>query len=293
MQVFCRSSWICCEALYVPEAPVRARCLLTNLDIPDVPGLDSFKGQIHHSSFWPAEGVPYDGKRVACIGTGASGVQVIQEMGATAGQLTVYQRTPNLALPMGRRDLTAAEQDQLKPFYPEIHEMRERCFAGFHYDLNERNTYDDTPEEREAFFEKLWKQAGFALWLGGYKDYLFDYKCNMEAYNLWRNKQSPRVKDPKKKEILFPEKAPHPFGVKRPCLEQNYYEILDKDTVEVVNINQKNGTPIEKFTEKGIVVDGKEREHDIIVLATGFDVVCNFAIPSHVNKLIFHRSPAA
>jgi hypothetical protein len=56
-------------------------------------------------------------------------------------------------------------------------------------------------------------------------------------------------------------------------LEQNYYEILDKDSVEIVNINEKDGTPIEKFTEKGIVTGGKEREFDIIVLATGFDVV--------------------
>ena len=217
--------------------------------------------------------MPFDGKKVAVIGTGASGVQIIQEMGATATALTVYQRTPNFALPMGRKDLTHAEQDQLKPFYPEIHEMRERCFAGFHYDLCERNTQDDTPEEREAFHEKLWNQQGFALWLGGYKDYLFDYDSNMYAYNLWRKKQSVRIRDPKKKEILFPEKAPHPFGVKRPCLEQNYYEVLDKDSVEIININSKGGTPIEKFTETGIVVDGKEREHDIIVLATGFDVV--------------------
>ena len=207
------------------------------------------------------------------IGTGASGVQVIQEMGPVAEQLTVYQRTPNLALPMGRRDLTAEEQDRLKPFYPEIHAMREKCFAGFHYDLEETNTFDNTPEEREAFFEKLWKQAGFALWLGGYKDYLFDDKCNDEAYNFWRKKQSVRVKNPEKKKVLFPEKKPHPFGVKRPCLEQNFYEVLDRDNVDVVDINPDGGTPIEAFTEKGITSGGKEREFDIIVLATGFDVV--------------------
>ena len=46
--------------------------------IPGFPSMDKFKGTIHHSSFWPAEGVPYDGKRVAIIGTGASGVQMIQ-----------------------------------------------------------------------------------------------------------------------------------------------------------------------------------------------------------------------
>ena len=242
--------------------------------VPDFEGsLETFKGVIHHSSFWPEEGLPFDGKRVAVIGTGASGVQIIQEMGATASELTVYQRTPNLALPMGRRSLSKEEQDNLKPFYPEILAYRERCFAGFHYDLNERNTFDDSPEEREAFFEDLWKRAGFSLWLGGYKDYLFDDKSNDQAYNFWRKKQSGRVKNETKKKILFPEKKPHPFGVKRPCLEQNYYETLDKDNVEVVDISP-SGTPIMAFTKNGIKTsDGKEREYDIIVLATGFDVV--------------------
>lgn len=238
-----------------------------------MPGLDSFKGEIHHSSFWPIGGVDYVGKKVAVIGTGASGVQMIQEMGPVAEQLTVYQRTPNLALPMGRRDLTKAEQDANKPIYPMIHDMREKCFAGFHYDLCERNTFDDSDKEREAFFDGLWKQQGFALWLGGYKDYLFDEKSNLEAYNYWRKRQSQRVKNPEKKKVLFPEEPPHPFGVKRPCLEQTYYEALDRDNVSIVNINEGNGTPIERFTEKGIVANGKEVEFDIIALATGFDVV--------------------
>jgi len=241
--------------------------------IPDVPGLDDFKGQVCHSSFWPAEGIDYKDKRVAIIGTGASGVQMIQEMTPTAAQVTVYQRTPNLSLPMGRRDLTREEQDAQKPMYPTIHEAREHCFAGFHYDLLERNTFDDSPEERREHFEKLWKAAGFHLWLAGYKDYLFDDKCNDEAYNFWREKQSVRVKNEEKKKILFPEKKPHPFGVKRPCLEQNFYEMLDKDHVDIVNINPEHGTPIEKFTEKGIVANGVEKEFDIIALATGFDVV--------------------
>lgn len=193
---------------------------------------------------------------------------MIQEMGPTAEQLTVYQRTPNLALCMGRRDLTKEEQDGLKPDYPYIHSLREKCFAGFHYDLCERNTFQDTAEERRAHFDSLWKQQGFALWLGGYSDYLFDEKCNREAYNYWREQQSKRVKNEEKKKVLFPEEPPHPFGVKRPCLEQNYYEVLDRDNVSIVNINEKNGTPIERFTEKGIVADGKEVEFDIIALAT-------------------------
>jgi cation diffusion facilitator CzcD-associated flavoprotein CzcO len=237
--------------------------------------MDKFAGTMCHSSFWPNEGIDYVGKRVAVIGTGASGVQMIQEMGPVAEQLDVYQRTPNLALPMGKRDLTKEEQDRLKPYYPEILAYRERCFAGFHYDLCERDTFDDSPEDREKHFDKLWKQAGFALWLGGYKDYLFDQKSNDEAYNYWRRKQSPRVKDPEKKKVLFPEKKPHAFGIKRPCMEQNYYEVLDRENVGLVNINEETGgSPIQEFTKDGIITkDGKERKYDIIALATGFDVV--------------------
>lgn len=63
-----------------------------------------------------------------------------QEMGPTASQLDVYQRTPNLALPMGKRPLSKEEQDAWKPLYPKIHALRELCFAGFDYDLEERNT---------------------------------------------------------------------------------------------------------------------------------------------------------
>lgn len=241
--------------------------------IPDFPNLQNFKGVLHHSSFWPNEGVDTRGKKVAIIGTGASGVQMIQELGPTVEKLTVFQRTPNLAIPMGKKDLTAEEQDRLKPFYKEIFELRERCFAGFTYDFDERNTFDNTPEEREAFFEALWERAGFALWLGGYKDYLFDQKANREAYNFWAKKQRARIQNPQKRDLLCPLEPPHPFGVKRPCLEQNYYEVLDRDNVEIVDISEKSGNDVKEFTEKGIKTkDGKEYEFDVVALATGFDI---------------------
>lgn len=64
-------------------------------------------------------------------------------------------RTPNLALPMGRREMIKEQQVALMSIYPQLFDMRERCFAGFLYDFNVLNTFDDTPEEREAFFEDL------------------------------------------------------------------------------------------------------------------------------------------
>lgn len=241
--------------------------------IPDFKSIDKFRGEIHHSSFWPPEGVDAKGKKVAVIGTGASGVQISQEWGPIVEHMHLFQRTPNLALPMGKRDLTKEEQDRMKPYYKELYILRERCFAGFHYDLCERNTFDDTPEEREAFFESLWKRAGFSLWLANYKDYLFDMKANRESYNFWAKKQRARITNPEKRDLLCPLEPVHAFGIKRPCLEQNWYEVLDQDNVTIVDLSEKSGNAIEEFTETGIKMNnGEHYEFDIIALATGFDI---------------------
>jgi cation diffusion facilitator CzcD-associated flavoprotein CzcO len=68
--------------------------------IPDIRSLQDFEGEMHHTARWPQKGVDIDGKRVGVLGTGASGVQVIQEVGKTAAHVTVFQRTPNTTLPM-------------------------------------------------------------------------------------------------------------------------------------------------------------------------------------------------
>ncbi|KAH8731616.1 cyclohexanone monooxygenase [Phaeosphaeriaceae sp. PMI808] len=241
--------------------------------IPNYSGLNEFKGVIHHSSFWPAEGVDPCGKKVAVIGTGASGVQIIQKWGPEVEQLIVFQRTPNLALPMGKRDISKEQQQALYPVYDELMRLRETTFAGFMYDFLERSTFEDSPEEREAFYEQLWEKAGFNIWLGNYKDYLFDMTANRLVYDFWRKKQSVRIRDPQKRELLCPSEPPHPFGVKRPCLEQNFYEVIDRDNVMLVDIGDKSNNGIVEFTETGIKMsDGKHYEVDIIVLATGFDV---------------------
>ena len=98
---------------------------------PPLPGLDSFRGISHHTALWPQDGVDLTGKRVAVIGTGASGVQVIQEASGESVDLTVFQRTPNLALPMGQRTLTPDEQAEIKKELPENFDARGSTFAGF------------------------------------------------------------------------------------------------------------------------------------------------------------------
>lgn len=239
--------------------------------VPDFKGLDSFKGIIHHSSFWPEEGVDVRGKRCAVIGTGASGVQIAQEWGPVVGSLKVFQRTPNLAIPMNRRELTREEQQNAKAFYPRLYELRERCFGGFLYSWNEKSTFEDNEEEQEALYQKLWDEGGFLFWIGNYKDMLLDPKANRRAYDFWAKKVRARIGDPAKRDLLAPLEPPHPFGVKRPCLERNYFEQFNRENVDIVDVNK---TPIAEFTPTGILTsDGTLHEFDVIAIATGFDIV--------------------
>jgi cation diffusion facilitator CzcD-associated flavoprotein CzcO len=68
--------------------------------MPRIEGIDDFKGSPFHTGLWPHHPVDFTGKRVAVIGTGATGVQTIQEVAKTAGHLTVFQRTPNWCAPL-------------------------------------------------------------------------------------------------------------------------------------------------------------------------------------------------
>jgi cation diffusion facilitator CzcD-associated flavoprotein CzcO len=99
--------------------------------IPRIEGLTDFRGIFHHTGQWPQEGVDFKGKRVGVIGTGASGVQVIQEVYRDVAELTVFQRTPNLALPMRQRKLDDETNRRMKETVPERFRKRAETFAGF------------------------------------------------------------------------------------------------------------------------------------------------------------------
>lgn len=238
---------------------------------PPLSGLDNFQGAAHHTALWPQEGVDMTGKRVAVLGTGASGIQVFQEAGRDAAEVTLFQRTPNLALPMGQRTLTPDEQKFIKEGLDERLARRGETFAGLDFDFAPANAVDVTEEERNKLYEELWQGGGFRFWLGPFQDTLFVQESNDYAYAFWRDKVRARINDPALAEKLAPTVQPHPFGVKRPSLEQNFYDLFNNDNVHLVDLRE---TPIESITERGIRTnDGVEREFDLIVLATGFDSV--------------------
>lgn len=239
--------------------------------MPDIPGLGTFEGVMSHTARWPQDGHDLVGKRIGVIGTGASGVQVIQETAPIAEHLTVFQRTPMLALPMRQRSVSAEESAREKVTYAERMVNRTTSFGGFDFDFLDRGAMDDSQEARQTLYEGLWKIGGFAGWVGTYNDIFLNEESNRTFYDFWRDKTRRRIKNEELWETLAPTEPPHPFGVKRPSLEQRYYEVYDRDNVDLIDIS---ANPIDHVSPKGVVTaDGVEHELDVLILATGFDAV--------------------
>ncbi|QIW94936.1 hypothetical protein AMS68_000454 [Peltaster fructicola] len=236
---------------------------------PDFKDMDKYKGELIHSAQWP-EHFDANGKRIAVVGAGASGVQCVQELTKDAAHLTSYIRTAAISLPMGQRKLGDLEQRANKGMYNAIFKLCRETRQGLGCEAGPPGSMKDVdPAVRERLFEELWARGGFYFAASNYRDYVFDPESNNIIYQFWAKKTRERIKNPTKAAFLAPETAPFAFGTKRSCLEQNYYECLDQDHVDIVDLKTN---PIKAFTETGIISeDNEERKFDAIILATGFD----------------------
>jgi len=242
--------------------------LLHRRHYPDFPGLTDYEGLVHHSGFWP-EGLSLKGKKVAVIGAGATSVQIVSALAKEASHLTMFMRRPSYCLPMQQRKITKEEQDQLRPFYPSFFKSGRDSAAGFPSERYDYSIFDVSPEERERRWEKNWESGAFHFMMVQYIDTMIDPKANRLVYNFWRKKIMQRMKNPEKQRLMAPEEPPYAFGTKRNPLEGDYYEMLDQDNVEIVQLNE---TPLKMFNKKGILMEnGKQLDFDAVVLATGFD----------------------
>ena len=236
--------------------------------MPRIEGVETFRGEAYHTSRWPHGPVDFAGKRVAVIGTGATGVQTIQEVAKTASQLTVFQRTPNWCAPLRNRPITEEEQRAIKAAYPEIFRRCQETFACFLHTPDPRSAFEVTPEEREAFFEKLYAEPGFGIWQGNFRDILTDPAANALITDFVARKIRQRVMDPAVAEKLIPKN--HGFGTRRVPLETRYYEVYNRPNVRLVDVRE---TPIERITPAGIRTSDAEHAFDTIIYATGFDAI--------------------
>jgi cation diffusion facilitator CzcD-associated flavoprotein CzcO len=236
--------------------------------LPRIPGVDSFRGQSFHTYRWPHEPVDFAGKRVAVIGTGATGVQVIQTIAPLVGRLTVFQRTPNWCTPLHNRKITEDEQRKIKAGYPAMFDLLRRTPGCYIHNTDPRGTFEVTEEERETFWEKLYSEPGFGIWMANFRDVLTDPKANALFSDFVARKIRQRVKDPAMAEKLIPKC--HGFGTRRVPQETGYYEAYNLPHVELVDTR---ATPIERITETGVRTSDAERGFDMIIYATGFDAI--------------------
>ena len=252
----------------------RARYLVTAIGplsaptLPRIAGIDDFQGEAYHTGLWPKHPVRFEGKRVAVIGTGATGVQAIQEIAKTAGHLTVFQRRPNWCTPLHNGPISAAEMEAIRKDYPSIFQRCRETAACFLHTTDPRGTFEVSPEDREAFWEHLYASPGFAPWLGNFRDMLVEREANALFSAFVAEKIRRRVRDPKVAEMLIPKD--HGFGTRRVPQETHYYEVYNQPNVELVSILE---TPIERITRTGLRTTEREFEFDIIVYATGFDAI--------------------
>jgi cyclohexanone monooxygenase len=247
---------------------IMATGCLSSANMPDFPGLESFRGATYHTGRWPHEGVDFTGKRVGVIGTGSSAIQSIPEIAKQATHLTVFQRTPSYSVPAHNAALSPEEEARVKADYPAFRERNSQMPFGAFADLEDRpeEALQDSPAERQKTYEEGWRRGGLTF-LACYKDLLFNKEANDTAAEFVRKKIQAAVHDPETARKLTPDQV---LGCKRLCADTNYFETYNLEHVELVDVSDE---PIECLTPAGLRVDNREYELDAIVFATGFDAM--------------------
>lgn len=252
---------------YITRYLVTAIGILHNKNVPEIPGIESFKGQTVHSSSWNPQ-IQWEGKRVAVIGSGASGVQIVSSLSAKAKSLTHFIRHAQYVIPSRFRAVTPEERKGINDRYDKIWEDVFLSNTAFGFIEPGRPALSLSPEDREVVFERLWKEGnGFHFLFGGFSDLATDEAANKEAIRFIHRKIKETVKDVQKAEVL----TSSDWFARRPLTDDDYYERFNQDNVFAVDLKK---APITEITADGIITaDGTTHTVDLIVFATGFDAI--------------------
>ncbi len=233
---------------------------------PEIAGLSRFKGRLMHAARWPHEPVDLSGQRVGVIGTGSTGLQIVQELGPKVGELFVLQRTPSFTMPMRNVPLTPEYMAEVKRHYAGIREAARNSAVGGTRPQSTRAFFSVTPEQRRSLLEDAWKQGGLAM-LGTFSDLMVNEEANEVVAEFVREKIGEVVKDAATAEKLKPRG--YPIFARRPCIDTSYYETYNLPNVHLVDLQ---ADPIAEVVEQGVrLASGKVVELDVLILATGYD----------------------
>lgn len=246
---------------------ISAMGMISEPVIPNIKGMDTFKGPCLHSARWPQEGLDYAGKRIGIIGSGATTVQMLPVVAEEAANVTVFQRTANFVMPAVQQPMTPEWEKEIKDNYDEIIDKCRNHVFGMAFDSPVNRTIEGTPaDEVQAILEEHWTRGSFRFVFETFDDLLTNPESNRVAGEFVVSKMKEKVNDPEIQEMLTPKG--YPFFAKRPPLDHGYFETFNRDNVKLVDINERE--PIVEITETGIRTTENDYEFDIIVLATGF-----------------------
>ena len=235
---------------------------------PPFPGLDRVRGDWFMTANWPKEPVDFTGKKVAVIGTGATGIQLIPVIARDAEELTVFQRTPNYVVPGRNHALDANHLAEIKRNYDKIWAQTDTQVFAFAMDAAGRMSTDVPREQWNSIFDAGWEAGGFRYLFETFDDLLINTEVNEAAAEFIRAKIRAIVKDPATAELLCPD---YYYGGKRPPMGTGYYETFNRENVKLVSVKDNAITAI---TETAVqLADGSVHEVDAIVFALGFDAM--------------------
>ena len=231
--------------------------------LPGIPGVETFKGHTFHTSRWDYEytgGGPDGGltklhdKKVAIIGTGATAIQCVPFLGETAEALYVFQRTPSTVDVRGNSPTDESWKQSLKPgWQKERMENFNALISGIPQPVD---LVDDGWTDLIGKTLNQFHKAGADTNMT--PEQLIEM-ANFEKMEEIRNRVDEYVSDPDTAEKLKPY---YRMFCKRPTFNDDYLPTFNKPNVTLVDTN---GQGVERITEKGLVVEGKEYEVDCII----------------------------
>ena len=244
--------------------------------LPGIPGIETYRGHSFHTSRWDYDYTGGDAygnlerladKRVAVIGTGATGVQAIPHLGAAAKHLYVFQRTPSSIDVRANRPTDPHWAAALEPGWQQRRMENFSLLTGGGY--AEEDLVMDGWTEIIGKLLRGMRDAGQNPDPAGIAHTI--ELADFEKMEQIRARVDAIVDDPATAEALKPW---YRQFCKRPCFHDEYLQTFNRPNVTLVDTR---GQGVERITERGVVAAGVEYEVDCIIFATGFEVGTDFA----------------
>jgi cation diffusion facilitator CzcD-associated flavoprotein CzcO len=244
--------------------------------LPGIPGVDTFKGHTFHTSRWDYDYTGGDsnggltglaGKRVGIIGTGATAVQCVPHLGAGAGHLYVFQRTPSSIDVRNNRPTDPEWAGSLTPGWQQarMDNFNTLVTGGFAQEDLVNDGWTDIIRNLGMIARN--RNAAAGVQDPGELVQLADFQ-KMEQI---RGRVDSVIQDQATAEALKPY---YNQFCKRPCFHDEYLDTFNRPNVTLVDTQ---GRGVEAITEKGVVAGGVEYELDCLIFATGFEVGTSYA----------------